>query len=63
MTHDISITRVDAPYQRFPVLATCSCNFQSHCRSEEEAKARLARHLRVAGIHKDTKGMPVKFYG
>jgi hypothetical protein len=54
MTHTVTITDVDNP--KYPVLVSCTCNYQCHCRNEEEALFRKRHHESAAMMNEATKG-------
>jgi len=42
MMHIVTIIDVDNP--KYPLLVTCTCNYQCHCKTEEEANYRKRSH-------------------
>lgn len=56
---DHVVTIVDTDNQLYPILVTCACNWQCHCRTEEEAQFRKREHLSRSGWIAATKGHQV----
>jgi len=54
MTHTVTIKDVDNP--KYPLLVTCTCNYQCCCKSEVEADFRKRSHESAAGWIDATKG-------
>jgi hypothetical protein len=57
MEHRVTVSDTDNP--KYPVLVTCSCNYQCHCKSQEEADFRKRNHLGMSGWIEASKGYQV----
>jgi len=57
MKHTITIKDVDNP--KYPLLVSCTCNYQACCRNEAEADFRKRHHEHAALLIEATKGFQV----
>jgi hypothetical protein len=57
MEHTVTVKDTDNP--KYPVLVTCTCNYQCHCKTQEEADFRKRVHQGVAGWIEASKGYQV----
>jgi len=54
MEHKIKVSDTDNP--KYPMLVTCSCNFQAMCRNQAEADYYKRHHQSNALMIEATKG-------
>lgn len=54
MEHQVTVKDVDN--EKYPLLVTCTCAFQCHCRTEIEADYRKRSHQSAAMWLEATKG-------
>jgi len=54
MTHTVTVKDVDN--ERYPILVACTCQYQCHCKNEEEANFRKRHHEHSALMLEATKG-------